>query len=528
MTRIGEPQDPVIGRRVMGSYVVRRVLGEGGMGRVYVAQHARLENSYYAVKVLLPQWSQNPHIVERFTREAMLASKLAHSHIARVVDAGRFDDGLHYLVMEFLDGVTLEHRLCQWGCENDFEDALSILLQVCSGLAVAHAAGVVHRDLKPENIFLIRTADNPLFVKILDFGIAKLGADLGTAITGTGAVVGTPSYMAPEQILNSKQVDHRADIYALGVIAYRMLAGRLPFAAASLGELALAQQHLPPPPASLRTDTPMVWSDLVLRCLSRHPDSRPQTVRQVARPLILGHPNGTAVAARVAADLQATADHYDETVKNADEPPMLTPSRSTTSYHTAGAVTAAPSRRRRPGPYIAAFLGMAVVGGVGAAFVSHTMRSDGQVESSTWPTSVDAITHDAGTADFANPANPDLVPTLDTAPSEPPPPDAAALVTLEIATEPSGAALTINGTSHGTAPVQWTGLPGTALTIEARLPGHDESQREIVVDGSETRLELSLDRTVNRPRRQRPRSRPAVDEAPDPDPPSFDPNGVIR
>lgn len=524
---MGEAQDPVIGRRVMGRYVVRRVLGAGGMGRVYLAQHEQLENSYYAVKVLLPQWSQNPHIVERFTREAMLASKLAHSHIARVVDAGRFDDGLHYLVMEFLDGVTVEHRLCQWGCENDFEDALTILLQVCSGLAVAHAAGVVHRDLKPENIFLIRTADNPLFVKILDFGIAKLGAELGTAITGTGAVVGTPSYMAPEQILNSKQVDHRADIYALGVIAYRMLTGRLPFGAASLGELALAQQHPPLPPARLRADTPPAWSDLVLRCLSRHPESRPQTVRQVARQLILGHANGTAVAARVAADLQTTADHYDETVKNTDEPPIVSPSR-TTSYHTAGAVEAVPSRRGRTGRYIAAFLGMAVVGSLGAALVARSMASEDQIESSTSPTAASVIAQDGSPPGSDKPVGPDPVAALNPDQTEVMPPDAAALVRLEIFTEPTGAVLTINGTSYGTAPVTWTGLSGAALTIEAELAGHHEARREIVVDATRGSLELLLEKKQARPPRPRPTSRHPVDEPPKPEPPSFDPNGVIR
>jgi serine/threonine-protein kinase len=264
-------QDPMIGQVVADRFEIVGLLGEGGMGKVYEAQHCYIDKRV-ALKLLRPEITEKPEALTRFQREAMAASTIGHKNIVAIDDFGRLPDGQVYLTMEFLDGLPLNRMLAQGAAP--LERILDVGIQTCHGLAAAHTKGIVHRDMKPENIFLV---DEGRLVKILDFGIAKVTrSDSDTNLTKTGAVFGTPNYMSPEQALG-KKVDQRADIYAMGVIVYEMLTGRVPFQSDSF--VAILTQHVtepPVPPSQVVTDRtiPAAVEALVMRAMAKDPDQR--------------------------------------------------------------------------------------------------------------------------------------------------------------------------------------------------------------------------------------------------------------
>ncbi|MGZ3406591.1 MAG: serine/threonine-protein kinase, partial [Polyangia bacterium] len=226
------------GTVIDGKYRVRQRLAEGGMGQVFVAEHLLLQKAV-ALKVLHPQMSAQPDAVERFTVEARAASLIEHENVVRVSDFGRSADGLLYLVMELLKGHTLADELSRGPLSPT--RARFIAREVLRGLEAAHARGVVHRDLKPENVFITPRQGDDDAVKLLDFGIARMrqeGADETNRLTKDGAVMGTPLYMAPEQLKGARDVDARADVYAVGVILYEMLSGKPPYNGDTFGEIA--------------------------------------------------------------------------------------------------------------------------------------------------------------------------------------------------------------------------------------------------------------------------------------------------
>ncbi|WP_242361860.1 serine/threonine-protein kinase, partial [Anaeromyxobacter sp. SG17] len=235
----------LLGSVLDGRYELVAHLATGGMGAVFRARHVHLRKDV-AVKVLRPDLSASADLVERFRREAEIASALEHDNIVRVTDFGRCPDGWLFLVMELLSGESLFDRLRREGFLSP-EEAVPVLWQVCAGLEAAHALGVVHRDLKPENVFLARTASGREVTKLLDFGIAKIADPASGSATQAGVVVGTPEYLAPEQALGG-EVDARADLYAVGLIAWRMLAGRHPFKADEPRALLMMQATRPVPP----------------------------------------------------------------------------------------------------------------------------------------------------------------------------------------------------------------------------------------------------------------------------------------
>jgi serine/threonine-protein kinase len=235
----------LLGATLDGRYELNAHLATGGMGAVFRARHVHLRKDV-AVKVLRPDLSASADLVERFRREAEIASALEHENIVRVTDFGRTGDGWLFLVMELLTGESLFDRLRREGFLSP-DEAVPILWQVCNGLEAAHALGVVHRDLKPENVFLARTTSGREVTKLLDFGIAKIAGPSSTSATAAGIVVGTPEYLAPEQALGA-EVDARADLYAVGLIAWRALAGRHPFKAEDARSLLMMQATRPVPP----------------------------------------------------------------------------------------------------------------------------------------------------------------------------------------------------------------------------------------------------------------------------------------
>ncbi len=270
----------------IGSYRLGHEIGRGGMGVVYQATHAVLGRQA-AVKVLLAQYTRDPSIVQRFFNEARAASAIRHPGIVEIYDFGVTPTGDAYIVMELLEGESLGARLQRVGCLGE-RGAVVIARQIASALAAAHRVGIVHRDLKPDNVFLVPDAEvtGGERVKLLDFGIAKLAIDDRQASqTTTGLVIGTPSYMSPEQCAGSRHIDGRADLYALGCVMYRSLAGRLPFEG-DIGWVIGAHQHLAP--SSLAALAPEVTPStvtLVERLLSKAPGDRPASGAEVVDAL---------------------------------------------------------------------------------------------------------------------------------------------------------------------------------------------------------------------------------------------------
>ncbi len=271
----------------LGSYEIVGLLGQGAMGRVYRARHARLGREV-AIKVLNPELVQNADVVQRFFREARVVNEIDHRNIVEVTDFVE-QPGLAYLVMELLDGESIRDLMGRRGRKYpQIKRIVAIMRQVCDALEAAHAKGVVHRDLKPDNVFIVKR-DGDDFVKVLDFGVAKLrggGDDL--AATTTGMIIGTPHYMAPEQALG-REVTRAADIWAAGVVIYELLAGCVPFSGASFVELAMQIREQPPKPLPAKTprgERIPDWLALVVaKCLEKKPAERHRSMAALGEAL---------------------------------------------------------------------------------------------------------------------------------------------------------------------------------------------------------------------------------------------------
>jgi eukaryotic-like serine/threonine-protein kinase len=291
------------GTVLAGKYRVERLLGEGGMGWVVVATHLQLEQRV-AVKFLHASHARDTsEAVPRFLREARAAARIQSEHVARVSDFGTLDNGAPYLVMEYLEGEDLESLLRTRGAL-PADLVVDYAMQACEGLGEAHAAGIVHRDLKPANLFLAKRSDGSVRVKLLDFGISKLAAPAGApevAMTSTQALMGSPLYMAPEQMRSSKKVDGRADIWSMGVILYEMLAGRPPFDGETLPVVCARILAEPPTPLrSVQSNVPPALEAVVMRCLEKEPQQRFYDVAALARALApFGTPEAQSAAERI-------------------------------------------------------------------------------------------------------------------------------------------------------------------------------------------------------------------------------------
>ncbi len=276
--------ESLVGRKI-GSYTILGELGQGGMGCVYLAEHSLIGRKA-AIKVLNPDIASDPEVVSRFFTEARAVNDIRHPNIVEVTDFGQFGS-LHCIVMEFLEGETLAARL---GRIRTFDErsVVHIMKQCTSALGAAHEQGLVHRDIKPENIFLRAHTDYPDFVKVLDFGIAKLlGAQASVGHhTKTGSVLGTPSYMSPEQCLGEAALDTRSDVYSLGVVIYQMLTGLLPFTGDTLGRLIVCHvNEAPVPPSVVNATVSRPMNDLVLRAMQKDPNHRYQSARDMREAL---------------------------------------------------------------------------------------------------------------------------------------------------------------------------------------------------------------------------------------------------
>jgi serine/threonine-protein kinase len=291
-----------------GKYEIERVLGRGGMGFVVAARHLQLDERV-AIKFLLPEAVSNPEILARFAREARAAVRIKSEHVARVSDVGTLEGGAPYMVMEYLEGADLAERLQRDGAL-PVELAVEFVLQACEAIAEAHALGIVHRDLKPANLFVVRRADGILSVKVLDFGISKLASSTGpsdVALTRTAAVMGSPLYMPPEQMSASRDVDHRADIWALGAILYELLAARPPFLGETLPEVCVRiATEAPAPLASFRPDVAPGLVSVILCCLEKDRERRFPNLGELVLALgPFGPPRANVSIDRVLRTIQA-------------------------------------------------------------------------------------------------------------------------------------------------------------------------------------------------------------------------------
>lgn len=315
-------RDSLIGSVLDERYALERVLGEGAMGSVYVARQ-RSTGLTRAIKVVRVERKGDARQVERFEREAELIKQLRDPHTVQLIDQGRMPDGRLYLVYELLEGETLGARIAQGPLSVD--DTLDVMTSVCHSLAEAHGRGIVHRDLKPENLF-ISVLGHREVLKVLDFGVAHW---VGSTTTTAGTVIGTAAYMAPEQALGER-VDRRADLYALGVVAYECLCGQRPFEAESARAMLACQVSKPPPPLDARAPwVPPGVVELVMGLLAKDREARLPDARALSRAIealrgeIGRQASGAATLLTIESDETRSLSTFDEGVGagSVDEPP---------------------------------------------------------------------------------------------------------------------------------------------------------------------------------------------------------------
>jgi serine/threonine-protein kinase len=323
-------EDPLVGEILGERYAIEELLGEGGMGRVYRAHHVRMSRRF-AVKVLFGDLAGDPKVVARFSREAEAASRLHHPSVIGVVDFGETPDGLLYLAMDFADGPTLGQVIDEGGPVPSARARL-IAEQIADGLEHAHKKGLVHRDLKPDNV-VIEQGEHGDQARVLDFGIAILKDERdeqSSRLTTDGLVVGTPHYMAPEQAMN-EPIDHRIDLFALGVMLYEMLAGKLPFDG---GPAEVARAHITQVPPRVHRRNPAVTTDplleaLAFRLMAKKPDDRPENAKDVAMCLrAIGNDRGAAARWLKVDDSQSAVG-----IRPATPPPAVSPAALAAAEH---------------------------------------------------------------------------------------------------------------------------------------------------------------------------------------------------
>jgi serine/threonine-protein kinase len=279
--------DPYLGHEIAGAIEIRQVVGIGAMGRVYRGFQRGIDRDV-AVKILHRELSANQSVVARFQREARVASRLDHPNVVHVLLTGQLPDGAMYIVMEYLDGMSLQSALAASGGSVPMPRALHIVLGICDAAAEAHAQGIVHRDLKPENVMLVRRGDDADFVKVLDFGIARLNWDDQSTATAAGLIFGTARYISPEAAQGEK-VGPAGDVYSIATIFYQMLAGRTPFDAGQAVALLVHQIHDPPPAlksVARAASVPDPIAAVVMRNLAKRPEERAATARELRQTLL--------------------------------------------------------------------------------------------------------------------------------------------------------------------------------------------------------------------------------------------------
>ncbi len=354
---------------VLGRYQLGRRLGAGGMGEVFEARHLDL-GKVVALKTLHGAGAARPEVQARFVREGQAAARIRHPNAADVTDVGVVN-GVAYLVMEMLQGEDLQGLLRREGCLSPGRIA-AIMLPTLSALSAAHEEGIVHRDLKPANIFLHQARDGSLVPKVLDFGISKMSYEEGPALTGTSAILGTPAYMSPEQLMSTRDVDLRSDIYSMGVVLYECATGVTPFRGDTMFMVMSAvSTGVYTPPRQVRGDIPEALEQVIQRAMSREPSQRFASAAELAQALAPfaepGAANVWGVRASAPPSMPSPSMPSPTVVPSTPgvpSSPSLSRSINTLSGNTAPTPEAVPARRGARWPAVGAAVALLVVGGL--------------------------------------------------------------------------------------------------------------------------------------------------------------------
>jgi serine/threonine protein kinase len=456
-------QDPYLGATIDGRYKVEALLGEGGMGVVYRCVHTIIGKKV-AMKVLRADLARDPEVTERFLNEAKAASTIGNSHIIDISDFGQFQDGATYFVMEFLVGQPLT-RIMEGGKAVPLTRILHVARQLAEGLSAAHAAGIVHRDLKPDNIFLIDRGGEKDFVKILDFGIAKVSTAGDAKLTRAGAVFGTPHYMSPEQAAG-QPVDHRGDIYSFGVILYELASGRVPFDADNF--MGILTQHMYKTPTPIRSlaaqqqDVPPGLEAIALKCLSKRPEHRYQSMSELIADLDKlragGVPDAVPEMMSRSEGFNVPADYFARDPESDPQP-----------------VAASTTGGRSKWPLLAGAAGLLVALALVGSLFAQSRQSRAEPESR-------ASSERAAATQSAAPAAAQDGITLSKQ--------------VALAVVPQAAHVFDGEKDLGTSPVLLEVEEGKPLTLRVRMDGYKDLQ--LVVDGSEPRKSVQLERLAPR------------------------------
>lgn len=536
------------GRTIDGKYLVIEQLGRGGSGVVYKAEHT-LINRLVALKVLHAHLVQNEDSLKRFHHEARVASKLNHPNAVLLYDFGLFEN-MPYLVMEYLEGTTLKEKIKEHGALS-VSEVNSVFQQVGSALAEAHRIGIVHRDLKPENIMITHKEDGTDFVKVLDFGIAKLlhqsGEKGATVVTQAGLFYGTPQYASPEQVV-SRELDARSDIYSLGIILYEALSGEVPFTAPSLMEILMKQLH--EQPVGLRTKKPLLKTpkeidDILLKCLQKEPGNRYQSVDQLLRDLSHSSVNSKpetvtsstptrpwlilSVSTALIAVLvfsaywglqqmfpswgakSATEEIAEEEASEEATPPaslLLTKKEETINIQPSTNNTKQPDTNQKKEVSIVSFLLQSAVKPEQVVPDEQNLIPSQEQDNllHDLPShTVEANTVDVHALDALQKA-PEEIPSLtqetDSSSIELPgnvqPPSNAALGSVFVISTPSAAEVYLDGKLQGITPLRLTELENKELPLTVKLVGHEDYQQVISPQaGEEQNLSITLKKSAD-------------------------------
>jgi serine/threonine-protein kinase len=494
----------MLGERV-GNYVITKLLGEGGMGEVYLAEHPTI-GKRVALKVLHSELATKDDVVTRFFHEAKAVNDIGHPNIVDIQDYGTLETErgpLVYLVMELLQGKTLTQILRETP-QLDERRAVRITHQIADALAASHERGIIHRDLKPDNVMLVTRGRDEDFVKLLDFGIAKVKGTMSK--TRTGMVIGTPAYMSPEQCEGRPTIDHRTDVYALGVVLYEMLTGRVPFIGESYGELLVKHiMEAPPPPSTLRKGLTPHLEVVILRALMKQPADRFATMRELANALgdpqqyVESHGGLSGFLPASQRPKQPTAPQVAMARGTVVPPP---PGASTTLTHSAGqrptGEVAAPSKNRAP-----LAIGLAAVAAVGIAVtIATTMGGSKKKADAAVPTAAPVTTPTP-----VAPPTPVATPTPAPVTTPPPVPAAATTVKLSFKTTPEKASIYLTGETKPRcqSPCSFDVERGTGdATISIKLSGYADAKK-IVSLTADSNVDVTL---VKRTSGTRPTTRP--------------------